>query len=54
MTYDQFLEKIGKPFEKANRPRNWLGGEVVEFVFLHLPCKTDLNLLICLLGSPFP
>jgi hypothetical protein len=25
---------IGKQFEKPNRPCNWLGGKVVEFVFV--------------------
>jgi hypothetical protein len=28
MTYEQFMDKIGTNFENANRPRNWLGGEV--------------------------
>ena len=30
--YNKWLETIGKRFEEAHRPRNWLGDEVVEFV----------------------
>ena len=40
MTFEDFMSKIGKRFENADRPRNWLGGEVVEFVFLHCPKRT--------------
>lgn len=31
-TWAVWKETIGKQFEKPHRPRNWLGGKVVEFV----------------------
>ena len=33
-SYREFIQGIGAPFKDATRPRNWLGNQVVEFVFL--------------------
>jgi hypothetical protein len=32
LTYEQFIDGIGKQFEKSDRQRNWLGGDIVESV----------------------
>ena len=32
LTYDHFINGVGKQFEKANRARNWLGEDVVQSV----------------------
>jgi hypothetical protein len=39
-SYNEFLEAIGNQFRRA-KPRNWLGVEVVESVFLRFPCLTS-------------
>ena len=33
-TYAQWLRAEGLKYKEAHRPNNWLGGEVVEFVYL--------------------
>lgn len=32
-SYNDFMDRIGFQFQLADKPRNWLGGQVVEFVF---------------------
>lgn len=47
-SYNQFLQEIGDKFRTA-QPRNWLGGEVVEFVPVFASCKVPYALLTPLL-----
>lgn len=40
-TYAQWLRTEGLKYKEAHRPKNWLGGEVVEFVSCTLGYDTD-------------
>lgn len=41
--YGVWLETEGKKYEQPYRPRNWLGGEVVESVFILSMCPAILR-----------
>lgn len=41
-TYNEFMEAAGENFRKADGPNKWLGGRVVEFVFLQRVSPTEV------------
>lgn len=42
-TYKEFMTAAGENFRKADGPNKWLGGRVVEFVFLHRVSLTKVT-----------
>ncbi len=40
-SYAVWLRTEGIKYKEPHRPKNWLGGEVVEFVYVFSQCQVD-------------